>query len=170
MLGPTQIREGRRGRYGARVTSPVLLCTDGSDISQAALAAGIELLGRDVPLALVTVVDDPDPMLVSGTGFAGGVMTPEALDDMTAAAKQGAQELLDATATALDLVGTPSYVLRGDAATAICELASEVDARAIVLGSRGRGGFRRAVMGSVSDHVVRHAPCPVVVTGQHDGG
>ena len=170
MLRPTQIREGRRGRYGARVTSPVLLCTDGSDISQAALAAGLELLGRDAPLALVTVIDDPDPMLVSGTGFAGGVMTPEALDDMTAAAKQGAQEILDATATALDLVGTPSYVLRGDAATAICELASEVDARAIVLGSRGRGGFRRAVMGSVSDHVVRNAPCPVVVTGQHDGG
>jgi len=31
-----------------------------------------------------------------------------------------------------------------------------------VLGTRGRGGLRRAVLGSVSDHVVRNAPCPVV--------
>jgi nucleotide-binding universal stress UspA family protein len=33
-----------------------------------------------------------------------------------------------------------------------------------VMGSRGRGGIRRALMGSVSDSVVRHAHCPVMVT------
>jgi nucleotide-binding universal stress UspA family protein len=35
----------------------------------------------------------------------------------------------------------------------------------MVVGTRGRGGLRRAVLGSVSDHVVRNAPCPVVVVG-----
>jgi nucleotide-binding universal stress UspA family protein len=39
-----------------------------------------------------------------------------------------------------------------------------VDAVAIVVGSRGRGGLKRAFLGSVSDYVVRNAPCSVVVT------
>jgi nucleotide-binding universal stress UspA family protein len=50
----------------------------------------------------------------------------------------------------------------------LCELAEEIGAGAIVIGSRGRGGFKRALLGSVSDYVVRNAPCPVVVTS-HPG-
>jgi nucleotide-binding universal stress UspA family protein len=42
-------------------------------------------------------------------------------------------------------------------------LAEEIGAGLIVMGSRGRGGVRRALMGSVSDSVVRHAHCPVLV-------
>jgi nucleotide-binding universal stress UspA family protein len=42
-------------------------------------------------------------------------------------------------------------------------LAEEIGAGLIVIGSRGRGGIRRALMGSVSDSVVRHAHCPVMV-------
>ena len=45
----------------------------------------------------------------------------------------------------------------------IVALAEELGARLIVLGSRGRGGIRRALMGSVSDSVVRHAHCLVLV-------
>jgi nucleotide-binding universal stress UspA family protein len=36
------------------------------------------------------------------------------------------------------------------------------------MGSRGLGGVRRALMGSVSDSVVRHAPCPVLVVRPED--
>ena len=59
-------------------------------------------------------------------------------------------------------------MLRGDAARALCDLAAERGARAIVLGTRGRGGVKRALLGSVSDHVVRNAPCPVVITRPPD--
>ena len=45
----------------------------------------------------------------------------------------------------------------------IVNLAEEIRAGLIVLGSRGLGGIRRALMGSVSDSVVRHAHCPVLV-------
>jgi nucleotide-binding universal stress UspA family protein len=48
-------------------------------------------------------------------------------------------------------------------------LAADVDADALVIGSRGRGGLKRALLGSVSDYVVRNAPCSVIVsrsTGQ----
>jgi nucleotide-binding universal stress UspA family protein len=45
----------------------------------------------------------------------------------------------------------------------IVSLAEEIRAGLIVVGSRGLGGIRRALMGSVSDSVVRHAHCPVLV-------
>ena len=45
----------------------------------------------------------------------------------------------------------------------IVNLAEEIGAGLIVVGSRGLGGMRRALMGSVSDSVVRHAHCPVLV-------
>jgi nucleotide-binding universal stress UspA family protein len=43
-------------------------------------------------------------------------------------------------------------------------LAEELGVGLIVMGSRGLGGVRRALMGSISDSVVRHAHCPVLVT------
>ncbi len=45
----------------------------------------------------------------------------------------------------------------------IVSLAEEIGAGLIVVGSRGLGGIRRLLMGSVSDSVVRHAHCPVLV-------
>jgi nucleotide-binding universal stress UspA family protein len=45
----------------------------------------------------------------------------------------------------------------------IVEVAEDIGAGLIVMGSRGLGGVRRALMGSVSDSVVRHAHCPVLV-------
>jgi nucleotide-binding universal stress UspA family protein len=45
----------------------------------------------------------------------------------------------------------------------IVRLAEEIGAGLIVVGSRGLGGIRRALMGSVSDSVVQHAHCPVLV-------
>jgi nucleotide-binding universal stress UspA family protein len=45
----------------------------------------------------------------------------------------------------------------------IVQVAEDIGAGLIVMGSRGLGGVRRALMGSVSDSVIRHAPCPVLV-------
>ena len=45
----------------------------------------------------------------------------------------------------------------------IVHLSEDLGVGLIVMGSRGRGGMRRALMGSVSDAVVRHAHCPVLV-------
>jgi nucleotide-binding universal stress UspA family protein len=45
----------------------------------------------------------------------------------------------------------------------IVELTEDLGAGLIVVGSRGLGGLRRTLMGSVSDSVVRHAHCPVLV-------
>lgn len=52
----------------------------------------------------------------------------------------------------------------GKEAEHITDLAEELGADLVVVGSRGVGGLRRALMGSVSESVVRHAHCPVLVT------
>jgi nucleotide-binding universal stress UspA family protein len=51
----------------------------------------------------------------------------------------------------------------GKAAPEIVIVAEEIDAGLIVMGSRGQGGIRRALLGSVSESVVKHAHCPVLV-------
>jgi nucleotide-binding universal stress UspA family protein len=56
----------------------------------------------------------------------------------------------------------------GKAAAEIVELAEELGAGLVVVGSRGLGGIRRALMGSVSDSVVRHAHCPVLVVRREE--
>ena len=56
-----------------------------------------------------------------------------------------------------------SHLRMGEVDLEIVALAEELGADLIVMGSRGLGGVRRALMGSVSDSVVRHAHCPVLV-------
>ncbi len=58
----------------------------------------------------------------------------------------------------------PDYKLaEGDPAAAINKVAEETAANLIVLGTHGRTGLRRVLMGSVAEHVLRSAPCPVLV-------
>ncbi|MEU2424255.1 universal stress protein [Streptomyces sp. NPDC007851] len=54
-----------------------------------------------------------------------------------------------------------SHVVHGNAADVLLRAAE--GAEALVVGSRGRGGFARALLGSVSQHVSQHASCPVVI-------
>jgi nucleotide-binding universal stress UspA family protein len=56
----------------------------------------------------------------------------------------------------------------GKAAVEIVDLAEELGAGLVVVGSRGLGGIRRALMGSVSDSVVRHAHCPVLIVRREE--
>jgi nucleotide-binding universal stress UspA family protein len=59
-----------------------------------------------------------------------------------------------------------THLRMGQVALEIVALAEEIQADLIVMGCRGLGGVRRALMGSVSDSVVRHAHCPVLVVRQ----
>lgn len=142
----------------------VIVCVDDSDRSRRAARTGLATVRPDLAPVVVTVVEPGDPLLVSGTGFAGGSMSPEAFEQREQERIEAARQLLVATTDALGVPDARLLVLRGSPGPAVCELAAAEGAAAVVLGSRGQGGFRRAVLGSVSDHVVRNAPCPVVVT------
>lgn len=145
--------------------STALLCTDGSDLALHAIRQGLELLAPPDRIVLVSVASAIDPTLVTGTGFAGGVMTYDEKTDLVAAQEAAAQVHLDDTIAALGLTDAESVVVVGDAGHEICQLAETLPASVVVLGTHGRGGIKRAIMGSTSDHVVRHSPCPVLVQG-----
>ncbi len=78
-----------------------------------------------------------------------------------------AERLTDYTRAALDTIaqGMPEVAARlvrkGDTREVILEVAKEVGADVIVMGTHGRHGFSHLFIGSVAEHVVRHAPVPV---------
>ena len=149
--------------YGGPMGPSILLCTDGSEHALDALAAGVALLGRDNHFVLVTVADAPDPDVLTGTGHAGAEMTDGEFDLAVGAAHETARQVLTDAEERLGIADVEVRVVGGEPGAAICELASDVSARAIVLGTRGRGGITRALLGSVSDYVTRAAPCTVVI-------
>jgi nucleotide-binding universal stress UspA family protein len=139
----------------------VLIATDGSSISVDAARRGTTLLGRPEKVTLLTVVSEI-PGDDAG-GFEGSVYTPEEQEvEWDAEMKEAADELAR-TAQALTGAEVIKRVEVGDVPSTICRLAEEVGADVIVVGSHGRSGIKRFFLGSVSEHVVRHAPCPVLV-------
>jgi nucleotide-binding universal stress UspA family protein len=146
------------------MSSRIMLCTDGSDAALRALSAGVDLLGRDHDFVLVTVMDAPEEASMVGSGHAGPDLTPKEYHDQLAQARETADSAIAKARGELALQGAEVHFLGGDPGAAICQLATDLSACAIVVGSRGGGRLKRAFLGSVSDHVVRNAPCSVIVT------
>jgi nucleotide-binding universal stress UspA family protein len=69
----------------------------------------------------------------------------------------------DAWAGAVGAASVETSVERGAPGPVLCERAEALGADVVVVGSRGRGAIRRALLGSVSTYVVHNAPCPVLV-------
>lgn len=69
---------------------------------------------------------------------------------------------LEAVASGIEDVAVEARLVVGDPAAAIVDLARQAGANLIVIGSHGRTGLRRLLMGSVAEHVVRKAACPVL--------
>lgn len=129
----------------------VLVGVDGSPSSQAALRWALAEGGRRG--ASVAVLHSWEAPAIAGYPY-----DPEVLER---AARDLVDSMVDeATAESPD-VAVERRVVGGGPAAGLLDAAQ--DATLIVVGRRGMGGFRRLLLGSVSDHVARHAPCPVVV-------
>lgn len=87
------------------------------------------------------------------------------IEDAESALQDHLRETLGAMAAPFIAEGmTPvQHVVRGRAATAICDVARSIDADVLVTGSRGRGVIAATLLGSVAADVATHAPCPVLV-------
>jgi nucleotide-binding universal stress UspA family protein len=146
----------------------LIVATDGSDVAIQAASAGLALTKQADKVLVVCAVHLVDPV-DDATGHAGPTMTYEQAEASHREAKTEGQAAVAATVEALRTVGygpdqVETLLIEGDAGPALCRLAADVGASALIVGSRGRGGLARAFLGSVSDYIVRHAPCSVVVS------
>lgn len=132
----------------------ILLATDLSTASEAATDQALQL-ARDLRAELLVVsVIDPSSPLSGGPAVAR-------MDQRRAARELAAQALV--VRGRRTGVSVEFLVWEGEPGPAIIEASEAERADLLVVGTRGRSRVERMVLGSVSDHVVRHSPCPVLI-------
>jgi len=136
---------------------PIVVGVDGSETSldAARVAASLDRgLGRGLQVVLAYTLR-PIP---------GASAVPEARQELAAVDEQRAEELLAQAAAELGVPRDATRTVRnGSESAALLELARDLDATLLVVGSRGRGAVRAALLGSFSLSVLADAPCPVVI-------
>ena len=137
----------------------ILLATDGSEEGQLAAATAADLAEKtNSDLHVLTVgLDLPLYELPDH---------PAEFEDVVRENRREAKEMLEQQAKRIEESGATvreTHLREGRADKEIVEVAEEIGAGLIVMGSRGHGRLRRALMGSVSEAVVRHAHCPVTI-------
>ncbi|MHB8844590.1 MAG: universal stress protein [Nitrospirota bacterium] len=131
----------------------ILIATDGSRFSAIAISKAIDFAkAYGGSLVVVSVVDVPTEFYAEA---------PQAVDDMIRKAREYTAAV-KAQAGAAG-VTAETYIGEADAFEAIVRLAREQAVNMIVVGSHGRTGLRRLLMGSVTEKVIGHAECPVLV-------
>ena len=139
---------------GTRPLRRILLATDLSPSSERAANQAIALAHELRATLLVVSVIDPDVK----TARRGLV---ERMDQRRAGRETAAQAIVVRGRQAG--VSVSFLVWEGEPGPAIVDAAIAEAADLVVVGSHGRGRVERLVLGSVSDHVVRHAPCPILI-------
>jgi nucleotide-binding universal stress UspA family protein len=140
----------------------ILLATDGSREAELAATTAADLAQMtNSELHVLTV--GPDYPLYELPEH------PAGFEDVLRENRREAKEMLEQQAKRIEESGgtvKETHLREGRAEEEIVEVAEEIGAGLIVMGSRGQGRLRRALMGSVSDAVVRHAHCPVTIVRQ----
>ncbi len=144
----------------------ILLATDGSEEAELAALKAVDLAQRTDSELHVAHVGVVPLFLVSYPGTLGyyGKLY-EQLEEVS-------RELLRKESWRVKAAGgtvAGAHLKMGEVDLEIVGLAKKLRVDLIVMGCRGRRGIRRAVGGSVSDAVIRHAPCPVLVVRSHEG-
>jgi len=146
----------------------ILLATDGSKEAHQAAQAAAELskeTGSEVHIAYVV------PSLAELRGH--HVYSREVMRSIFDQAEREARSFLEEQAEQIGASGgkvAETHLRKGEPDKEIVKLSEELGVGTIVIGSRGLGALRRALMGGVSESVVRHAHCPVFVVRGDEAG
>ena len=140
----------------------IVAAIDGSETSKRAFDEAIRLAKEvDAEIHVIYVVDSP--AMLYGVGFydpselkkafveEGSLLVREATETLAAAGVRGDTAIVDAQAA------------NGDVVTAIAQEATRWGADLVVLGTHGRRGVQRALLGSVAEAFIRIAPTPVLL-------
>jgi len=131
----------------------ILVSTDGSKYSEAAINRAIgfaKSYGSEVKV--ISVVDVTEEFIARAPG---------ALEDLVKKAKDIVEDVKKKVSS--EGIKAEGLVREGDAYRVITEFASKEKAGIIVMGSHGRTGLKRLLMGSVTEKVIGYAPCPVLI-------
>jgi nucleotide-binding universal stress UspA family protein len=132
----------------------ILLATDGSREAELAATTASDLANATNSELHIVHVGELLPSFLAQTEVEPAQLEREA------------RERLDEQVRRVEEAGgtiKEAHLRLGRADEEIVDLAQSLGVGLIVMGSRGHGRIRRALMGSVSDSVVRHAPCPVTI-------
>lgn len=146
----------------------VVMATDGSDAAIDAARRSMELLHPAAQVTLVMVIPEyEDPMEDAG-GIEGPAISYKRADKDWEEATAKGQSALDRTAAVLGLDVEVRLVPDDETpGAAIVRVVHEMNADVLVIGASGKGWLSRLFGGSVSDYVIHHAPCPVMLV-RHD--
>jgi nucleotide-binding universal stress UspA family protein len=141
----------------------LLVAFDGSPASELALGHAVMIAQAcRAKLALVAVVAPPPLISWQAPGGMRGVYETEQTELE--------QRLREAADQVPDDLPVTTRLVDGDPARELVRAARDGEHDLIVMGSRGRGRVSTAVLGSVSNHVMREAGVPVIVIHPPDGG
>ena len=134
----------------------ILVPTDGSEFAKKAQEHALFLAGvSGAELIAVSVTEN---------NFINGLPLDDEVYQLNQILKERSQENIDEFADLIkDDLKVTSVIKEGSPAQVILEVANEEDVDLIVIGSSGKSGFDRFIMGSVADKVVNSAKCAVLV-------
>jgi len=133
----------------------ILVAVDGSKHSDAAFDVALDIAQKYGSQLFVLHV------FQGGTG--GGTLVSSTDEDDNRSIGQEILNSYEETAKERGLQNVNILLQEGDAAKRIMETAREVKCGLLILGSRGRGGFKELLLGSVSHKVTSHTDCPVLI-------
>ena len=139
----------------------ILLATDGSEDAALALSTAVDLTNSTTSELHVVTVAPGYPSY--------DVRKPEVVEQL----RKEAEKVIEGQSRKIEQAGGKVAekhlrIAERHRAQQIIQVAEDISAGLIVMGSRGLGGIRRALIGSVSDSVVRHAHCPVLIVRREE--
>ncbi len=150
----------------------ILVPHDGSPFAEQALPHVIELAGPlQAEVHLLEVIPSPNPAVYSADLEAGAGAAIEAIDEAQAELRaQGSARLQEIVRQLADRgIRAVWTVANGDPAREIIKYESANDIDLVAMATHGRTGLRRALLGSVTDAVLRNGGRPVLVVRAKDG-
>lgn len=144
----------------------ILLALDGSDLARAALPHATELARtNDAEVVLLQVIDSVGRMVAQTTpaGFEpmpSGRITAEIAEAAVNGQRNAAEAYLREVQAEIEAAGVENvalHIIEGSPGEGIVTAAQDLECDLVVMATHGRSGLGRAVLGSVAEHVVRHA-------------
>jgi nucleotide-binding universal stress UspA family protein len=144
----------------------ILLSTDGSDVARHGIEHGIALAKALNAKATVVTVTEPLPVDYGSGHAAGWIPSQQEFDRFDAACKERADKVLGEARAMAEQVGLSAELLHvpnAHPATAIIDTAKFRGCDLIVMGSHGRRGLRKLLLGSQTSEVLADGSVPVLV-------